>query len=364
MTGEDIALPLNLMEYEEAARTLLPRMVFDYIARGSGDELTLRANRQSFSAWAIVPRVLGGIDQPDLHTTVLGRRIELPVLLAPVGFHRLVHSDGEQASARAAAAANTVFIASTASTVPLEEVAPHAGAFWFQLYIFRDREVSRHLVQRAEAAGAEALVVTVDTLVQGRREADERNHFALPAGLTWANFVDTAYAGMVETPDGSSLAAYTAASFDSTLSWEDLDWLASVTRLPVIPKGIVHPDDARIAADHGARGIVVSNHGGRQLDGSIASLDALPAVVDAVGDRLEVLLDGGVRRGGDVIKALALGARAVLLGRPYIWGLTVAGESGVRRVLDLLAAELRRDLTLCGCPSVAALDQSLVRRIV
>jgi|SRR5947209_5310114 len=349
---EPTLAPLNLGEYEAAAQALLPAMAFEYIAGGAGDELTLRANRAAFARRQIVPRVLCGIERPSVRTSVLGHEIDLPVLLAPVGFHRLAHGDGEMASARAAQAAGTIFIGSTASTYAMEEVAPECDAWWFQLYVLRDRELNRHLVQRAEAAGAGALVVTVDTPVLGRREADERNRFALPDGVSWANFVDPRYAAMAALPEGSSLAAYVAQGIDSTLSWAHLDWLASITSLPVIPKGILHPDDARIAIDHGARAIVVSNHGGRQLDGAIATLDALPAVAEAVDGRIEVLLDGGVRRGGDVLKALALGARAVLIGRPYLWGLAVGGEAGARRVLELLATELTRDLALCGLASV------------
>lgn len=353
--------PLNLMEYEDAARALLPRMVFDYIAGGSGDGITLRANREAFKRWSILPRVLQGTEQPDLSTTVLGRNTELPILLAPVGFHRLAHDEGEKASARAAHAAGTIFIGSTASNHSLEEVALEAEPWWFQLYVFRDREITRDLVLRAERAGAEALMVTVDTPVLGRREADERNRFALPDGVTWANFAQTNYAFMSEIPTGSSLSAYVGSAIESRLSWADLDWIASITSLPVIPKGVLHPDDARLAVEHGARGIVVSNHGGRQLDSAVATLDALPAVVEAVGDRAEILLDGGVRRGSDVIKALALGARAVLIGRPYIWGLALDGEAGVRRVLGLLAAELIQDLALCGCSSISEIDAGLLK---
>jgi 4-hydroxymandelate oxidase len=357
---ENPVAPINLEEYELAARALLPRMIFDYIASGAGDEVTLRANREAFARRRLLPRVLRGIGQPDLSTSVLGTRLDLPVLLAPAGFHRLVHDDGERATARAASAAGTIFVASTASTYPLEEVAPHSGAWWFQLYVFRDRELTRQLVQRAERAGAGALVVTVDTPVLGHREADERNRFALPEGVTWANFLETGYASMPPLPEGSSLSSYIAASFEPTLRWDDLDWLASITSLPVIPKGILHPDDARLAVEHGARALVVSNHGGRQLDGAVATLDALPAVAEAVDGRAEILLDGGVRRGADVIKALALGARAVLIGRPYVWGLALDGEAGVQRVLELLAGEIALDLVLCGCASVENVDASLV----
>jgi 4-hydroxymandelate oxidase len=287
--------------------------------------------------------------------------LSLPVLLAPVGFHRLAHAGGEVETAQAAAAAGTILVFSTAATISLEEVAQHAGAWWFQIYVFKDRELTRDIIQRAERAGASAVVVTVDTPLVGRREADLRNHFALPDDLTWANFAGSEYAFMSElAQDGSSLAAYISSSFESTLSWQDIDWLASVTSLPVIPKGILHPEDARKAVEHGAGSIIVSNHGGRQLDGAVASLDALPPIVESVGPVIEILLDGGVRRGTDVIKALALGARAVLIGRPYIWGLAVDGSKGVRHVLDLFGAELGLDMTLCDKSSIADINSSLL----
>jgi 4-hydroxymandelate oxidase len=352
--------PLNLDEYEEAARARVSAMAFDYIAGGSGDGLTLRANRAAFAQRRLLPRVLRGISSPDVRTSVLGRDVALPVLLAPVGFHKLVHPEGEVASARAASSAGTIFVASTASTVSMETIAANADAWWFQLYVFRDRAITRELVQRAEAAGARALVVTVDTPVLGRREADERNRFALPEGLTWANLTDAGLDVMAQTPEGSSLGAYLMRSIEMTLSWHDLDWIASISSLPVIPKGILHPDDALLAIEHGARALVVSNHGGRQLDGAIATLDALELVAQAVAGRTEILLDGGVRRGSDVLKAIALGARAVLIGRPFLWGLAVAGEDGAREVLDLLASEIARDLVLCGCASLDEVGRGLV----
>ncbi len=358
--AETAAMPLNVMEYEEAARRVLAPMAFDYIAGGSGDEVTLRANRAAFGRWCLVPRVLRGVGNPDLGTTVLGQQIDLPVLFAPVAFHRLAHDQGEKASAGAARSAGTIFIAGTSSTYPLEEIAPRAGLWWFQLYMYRDRDLTRRLVQRAEAAGAGALVVTVDTPLLGRREADERNRFVLPDGLSFANFLGTDVASMSEGSEGSNLSTYFRSNLDTTLTWADLDWLASITSLPVIPKGILHPDDARQAVEHGARAIVVSNHGGRQLDSAIPTLDALPAVVDAVAGGVEVLLDGGVRRGTDVIKALALGARAVMIGRPYIWGLAVDGEQGAQRVVEILREEISLDLTLCGCASVQEVKRGLV----
>lgn len=355
--------PLNLAEYEAAARDLLPQMAFDYIAGGSGDQISLAANRQAFDRWRIVPRVLAGVRDPDVSSTVLGQPVTSPIMLAPVGFHRLAHDEGEKATAQAACAAGTIMVSSTAATYALEDVAPHAGTWWFQLYVFKDRELTRHIIQRAQDAGASALVVTVDTPLVGRREADLRNRFALPDGVTWANFDGSDEAFMQDVAErGSSLAAYISSNIESALNWKDVACLASITSLPIVLKGVLHPEDARKAVDYGARSVIVSNHGGRQLDSAIATLDALPGVVDEVGSDIEVLLDGGVRRGTDVIKALALGAKAVLIGRPYIWGLALDGANGVRAILDMLAAELVLDLTLCGVSSVAEIDSSLLVR--
>jgi 4-hydroxymandelate oxidase len=351
-------LPINLHEYEEAARALLPSDVFQFIAGGSRDEVTLRACRDAFDRWRLLPRVLSGIGEASTATSVLGQDVTLPVLVAPVALHRLCHQDGERATARAVKAAGTIYTLSTVASMPLEEVVSEAGPWWFQLYLFRDRGLSRELVARAVSAGASAIVLTVDTPVIGRREADERNRFALPPGVGYAHL--PAAGSTTDVPEGSVVAGTLNAAFDPTLTWADLDWLASLSPLPVVPKGILRPDDALRAVDHGARAVIVSNHGGRQLDGAVAALDALPAVVEAVADEIEVLVDGGIRRGTDVLKALALGARAVLLGRPIQWGLTAGGEDGVRHVLELLRAEIALDLMLCGLASPADVDRSLL----
>src|SRR5829696_1120728 len=352
--------PLNLHEYEAAPRALLPPMVWNYVAGGSGDEMTLRANCAAFACWRLLPRVLRGIGEVSTATSVLGQDIALPVLIAPSGRHRLCHDEGERATARAAKAAGTIYTMSTAATLPIEEVAPEAGPWWFQLFIYRDREHSRELVRRAAAAGASALVLTVDAPVRGRREAEERTHFTMPADVPTAllGTPDTALRSVAG--QGSAVAKEVDAVFDPTIGWNDLDWLASLAPLPILIKGILHPDDAVRAIDCGAKAILVSNHGGRQLDSAVAALNALPAVVEAVGGRVEVLVDGGVRRGTDVLKALALGARAVLIGRPIHWGLAIDGEAGVRHVLELLRAELALDLMLCGVASPAQVDRSLL----
>ena len=351
-------LPLNLHEYEAAARELLPPAVWGYVASGSGDEVTLRGNRAAFGRWRLLPRILAGVREVSTATTVLGQEIAFPVVIAPSGRHALCHDEGERATARAAKAAGTVYTMSSAASFAIEAIAPEAGPWWFQLYVFTDRGFTRDLIERAAAAGASALVVTVDVPVRARREGEQRVRFATEAGMAMARLGGSsdALAAMDEAADAGQVQT----TFDSTFGWHDLDWLASLSPLPILLKGILHPDDARMAVEYGVRGVIVSNHGGRQLDHAVASLDALLAVAAAVGGRAEVLLDGGVRRGSDVLLALALGARAVLIGRPIHWGLAVGGEAGVHHVLALLRAELARDLMLCGLASPAAIDRSLL----
>ena len=354
------AIPVNVHEYQAAAQAVLSPMVYDFVAGGSGDEETLRANREAFRRWRLLPRVLAGPGEVSLATTVLGQPMAMPIMVAPMGIHAQCHTDGELATARAARAAGAIYTLSTASNYPMEQVAPEMGPWWFQLYVFKDRGVTRDLVARAEAAGASAIVVTVDVPKLGRREADERNRYALAPGLAMANLEATMHRLVPAGEQGSGMAQYVGSLWDESLGWHDLDWLASITSLPIVPKGILHPEDALAAVEHGAEAIIVSNHGGRQLDSAIASLDALPGVVEAVGDRAEVLIDGGIRRGTDVLKALALGARATLIGRPVLWGLAVSGEAGASHVLNLLRAELELDLRLCGLKSVESVPRSLL----
>jgi 4-hydroxymandelate oxidase len=358
-TDPSVALPLNLHEYEVAVRAILAPMAFDFVAGGSGDEVTLRGNRVAFDRWRLLPRVLRGLRDVSTATSVLGQDVALPVLIAPSSLHRLCHEEGERATARAAKVAGTIYTMSTYSSIALEEVALEAGPWWFQLYVFADRGRTRDLVERAASAGAAAVVVTVDMPVFGRREADERNRFTLPSGVTMPNIQLPAPRLSAEVGAGSEWIT-AAPVVESALTWDDLDWLASLSPLPLLLKGILHPDDAVRAVEFGTRAILVSNHGGRQLDSAAASLDALPAIAEAVAGRAEVLVDGGVRRGTDVLKALALGARAVLIGRPIHWGLAVGGEAGVWHVLELLRAELALDLMLCGLASPDAVDRSLL----
>jgi 4-hydroxymandelate oxidase len=347
---------MRLEEFEEAARVALPQMVFDYYAGGAGDEWTLAENRRAFGRWVVRPRILNDVSNVDLTTTVLGQEVAFPVLLAPTALQRMAHRDGELATARAAASVGTLMVLSTISTFSMEEVAGTGAPRWFQLYVHRDRGLTAELVDRASAAGYGAIVLTVDAPFLGRRYRDEVNRFSLPPGMGLANFPG----GVIPRVDGSGLMAFFRAELDPSLSWRDVEWLRGLSSLPVVLKGILTAEDALRGAEGGASAIIVSNHGGRQLDGVAASIDVLPEVVDAVGDRVEVLLDGGVRRGADALKALALGARAVLVGRPYLWGLAVDGERGVRRVLELLRDDLMLAMALAGRESVGAIDRSAV----
>ncbi|HEV2132102.1 MAG TPA: alpha-hydroxy acid oxidase [Longimicrobiaceae bacterium] len=362
---QPLADPLNLSEYEEAARASLPRMVYDYYAGGAEDEITLRANRAAYGSIFLRPRVLVDVSRVDTGLELLGERLSFPVLLAPTAFQKLAHPEGESAAARAARSAGTLLIASTLSTTTIEEIARAApGPLWFQLYVYRDRGLSRELVARAREAGCGALVLTVTFPAPGNRERDIRNAFRLPPGLEMANFQGTRQAHFPDTR-GSGLYALVAQQFDPSLTWEAVEWLRSTSGLPVLVKGIATPEDALLAAEHGAAGVIISNHGGRQLDTAEPTILALPRVMDAVGDRLPVLVDGGIRRGTDVLKALALGARAVLIGRPYLWGLAVDGQAGAERVLGLLRRELELAMALAGRPTLRELDRSLLaERIV
>jgi len=353
---------INLDDFERVARECLSPNALTYYASGANDEVTLREARGAWSRRRLLPRVLRGVTAVDLATTVLGQRVEWPVLVAPMALQAMAHPAGELATVRAAGRTGTTTILSTVSNTAVEDVVGAASApVWFQLYVYRDREASRDLVQRVEAAGCQALVLTVDTPHLGRRETDMRQRFVMPAHLELPNVPDRGRDMTQQRPrPASALAEYAALQLDPTLSWRDLDWLCSLTRLPVLAKGVLRADDAVQAVEHGAAGVVVSNHGGRQLDTSAATADALPAVVAALDGRGEVLVDGGLRRGTDVLVALALGARAVLLGRPVLWGLAVDGEAGALRVLELLREELRAALLLCGCSRVDEVVRDLL----
>ena len=341
---------INLADYERVAAERLAPGPLAYFTGGAGDEVALRDNRAAFARQAIVPRVMRDVSSLDPSVELLGRRWPSPIFIAPTALQRMAHPDGELATARAAAARGITLTLSTSASTDLAEVAVAGGPRWFQVYLLADPGARRALVERAVANGYEALVLTVDVPRIGRRERDLRVGFKIPEGVTIPN---VALAAGVPLTDGGSVA------YLDRMTWPDLEWLAGFG-LPVIVKGILHPDDAQLAIEYGAAGIGVSNHGGRQLDGAIASLDALPAVADAVGGRVPVLLDGGVRRGTDVLVSLALGATAVGIGRPVIWGLAVDGEAGVGNVLDLLRAEFENAMALSGAASCADLTPELL----
>jgi len=359
---KEVALDVvNLEELQPLARQKLDPMAYDYIASGAENEWTLRENKEAYRRIKLRPRVLVDVSKQDLSTEVLGARVKLPILLAPVAMHQLACLEGELATARAAGTLGVPYVLSTLSSYSLEDVAQaSSGPRWFQLYCFKDREVTKTLVRRAEQHGYDALVVTVDAPEVGRREADIRNQVHLPPGIVLKNLEGLAMPDLPEALHTSALAAYAASMLDDTLTWSSIDWLRSITSLPIVLKGIHTAQDAKLAVEHGVAGIIVSNHGGRQLDGVPATIEILPEVVEAVGGQLEILVDGGVQRGTDVLKALAIGAQAVLIGRPYIWGLALNGEAGVKRVLSMLKEELELAMALAGCPTIADIGRDLV----
>jgi 4-hydroxymandelate oxidase len=342
--------PLCLADFEGLAADVLPAEVREFVAGGSGSETTLRLNRAALDAVTLVPRVLAGAGSADTSCRLLGGAVAMPVVVAPMAYQRLLHPEGELLLARAAAEAGIPYAISTLSSYPLEKIAG-AGPSWFQLYWLRDRAMVESLVDRAGEAGCGALMVTVDVPVMGRRLRDVRNSFALPPDVVAANLVDAVSEAHDGVPGLSAVAAHTASVFEPSVSWRDLEWLKSRTDLPLLVKGILDPRDAVRAVQVGADGIVVSNHGGRQLDGAVASVNALPPIVDAVGKECSVLLDSGIRSGTDVLRALALGASGVLVGRPLLWALAVdaCGEA-----LDLLRRELADAMLLAGCTDLAA----------
>ncbi|MBO3458839.1 alpha-hydroxy-acid oxidizing protein [Aetokthonos hydrillicola Thurmond2011] len=357
---------INLFDYEKLATEHLSQMALDYYNSGAGDEITLRDNRAAFERVKLRPHVLVDVSVRNLTTKVLGQSLQLPLLIAPMAFQCLAHPEGELATASAASKAGAGMVLSTMATKSMEEVATvchktkSPAPQWFQLYIHKDRGITRALVEKACATGYKALCLTVDAPVLGRRERDKRNQFTLPSGLELANLVSISELNIPIQQGESGLFTYFVEQLDPTLTWRDLDWLQSLSSLPLVVKGILRGDDAARAVEYGAKAIIVSNHGGRQLDGAIASLDALEDVVNAVDNQAEVMVDGGIRRGVDILKALALGAKAVLIGRPILWGLAVGGEAGVAHVIEILRDELDIAMALSGCTSVDQIDPSLI----
>ncbi len=373
----------NIEDFRAVARRRLPRMIFDYLDGGSDDEVTLRANRTGFGKYQLMPRVLRDVENIDLATTVLGQEVDLPLLISPTGQTRMFHHGGEMAVARAAARAGTIYSLSSVSSTSIEDTAAASpDPKWFQIYVWRDRGVTKEFIARCRDSGYHALCLTVDLSTHGNRERDLRNRLSFPATLNLKTVTDVlrhprwlyhyltgsrieianvVNSPRVQLPDSGNLMEYVASQFDPTVTWEDAAWMIDQWGGPFLIKGITSPEDARRAVDIGASGIIISNHGGRQLDTSPPAIEMLPEIVRAVAGRAEILIDGGVRRGTDVIKALALGAQAVMIGRPYLYALAAGGEAGVERMFDLFRAEITRDMALLGCPKISDITAEYIR---
>jgi len=358
LAGDDD--PVNIADVRELARQTMEAATFEYIDTGSMDELTLRENIEAFRRLYLVPPLLRGVSQAEMSTTALGEKIALPIMLAPVAGQQLFHPNGGQAATRAAAAAGTIYCMSSSVGNSVEEIAGASrGPKWFQLYMPKDRGVARQLVQRVEKAGFKAIIMTVD--LGEWKDADRRNKFALPKAALVKHLRDIGFDQVTDRMSYQEVMDFNAEAWQVSLSWDVFDWLRSITSLPLLIKGVLRKDDARRAVSIGLDGIVVSNHGGRRLDGMPATIDVLPDIAKTVGDRAEIYMDSGIRRGTDVLKALARGARAVLIGRPYAWGLGAGGEGGVRIVLELLREEFENTMVSAGCARLSDIEESLLR---
>jgi isopentenyl diphosphate isomerase/L-lactate dehydrogenase-like FMN-dependent dehydrogenase len=343
--------PINLFDFEELAKERLPKEEYDYIAGGATDELSVERNRRAFASWAFRPRVLRDVSKLDLSTNVLGTQVNLPVLIAPCGGHKRAHPDGELATYRAAAACGSILAVSANSNTSFEDLAKAAnGHLWVQLYPFRNKDLTKEWLRRAKDAGYEAVVVTLDSQWPPKRERNIRNNYRRTRGANYPK-ADT------ETPRPAGRAGEGS---DPAATWRDLEWIKSATDLPVIAKGIMTGEDVELCIEVGADAVIVSNHGGRHLDNTLATVEVLSEAVAAAAGKLEIYLDGGVRRGADVVKAIALGAKAVFIGRPLFWGLAVDGEQGVVRVFDILREEIEITMAKCGRPTIAAIDATAV----
>jgi len=350
---------VSVSDFEAAAETKMSSIAREYLQSGAADEITLRRNRSIYDSLLLKPRVLRGAEHLDTSITLFGAKLPHPLLLSPTAYQKLFHKDGEIAAAAGAAQTQTIYTASSFSTVSIEKIAASSShPVWFQLYTPPDRAISSDLIQRAEKSGCKAIVLTVDTPVLGTRNREMRSNFRLPRGMIRENLRKYG-TGLTRdahfTPTGVATTA-----LDASLTWDHVDWVRSRTKLPLLLKGILAAEDAALALEHGADGIVVSNHGARNLDTTLSTLEALPGVVDAVAGKVPVLVDGGIRRGTDIFKALALGATAAAIGRPYVYGLTVAGSAGVARVVEILLSELRAAMALCGRPTIASIDKSVL----
>jgi 4-hydroxymandelate oxidase len=354
--GSNDQLPVDLMQYEPLARQRLSQMAYDYVRSGGSDEITMRENRLAFERLRLAPRVLADVSQLDTRISLFGAELEHPIMLAPIAYHRLYHPEGELGTARGANAAGAVMAVSTFTTTAIDEIARNTRSpIWFQLYVQRDRSFTKDMVQRAVAAGCKAVCLTVDTPVLGCRYG--QLSFGLPSHLECVHLRGLDLKKSVPT---HSMGGVYDPIFDPSFNWKDLEWLRTVAGVPVLLKGVLSPEDGKRAIDYGVDGIIVSNHGGRNLDLLPATIDALPGIVEAVAGRIPVLLDSGIRRGTDVLTALALGAKAVFVGRPYIYGLAIAGARGVERVISILRDEFQRAMALTGRRSIAEIDSTVL----
>lgn len=375
---------INIEDLRSRARRRLPKVIFEFIDGGAQDETTLRANCEDFQKWRFRTRVLTDVSRRDQSITLFGQRCASPLILAPTGLAGLLSRRGELAAARAAEKYGVPYCLSTMATCSIEEITTETThPKWFQLYVLRDRGLTKEFIERARASRCTALVLTVDTKVQGPRERDMRNGFTVPPRFTVATILDLArhfswlfdvglgpriafrnFEGTkAAATDAVTITEFIAGQYDLTVNWRDVEWFKSAWGGPVLLKGVLSVEDARLAAAHGVDGVIVSNHGGRQLEGAVSAVHALPAIADAVGDRLEVVLDGGIRRGADVVRARALGARACMIGRAWLYGLASAGQAGVERALEILRDEIDITLTLLGRPTLAEVDREALERV-
>eukprot|EP00794_Sanderia_malayensis_P020573 gene20573-22597_t len=355
--------PLCVKDFEDFARTTLPKNAFDYFSSGADEEQTLQENKTAFKRLRIRPMMLRDVSNIDMSTTILGERVDFPICVSPTAMQRMAHPDGEVATARAAASVGTCMTLSSWATSTIEDVSIANGDSlrWFQLYIYKDKNIVRDLVSRAEKAGYKALAVTIDAPILGQRLRDVRNRFTLPSHLSLANYsTEDVHADGVQGSEESGLAEYVKQLIDPSLNWDHIKWLKTITNLPIVIKGVLTKEMALEALEFGVSGIMVSNHGARQIDGVPSTIEALPEIVEAVDGKVEVFIDGGIRQGTDAFKALAIGARAVFVGRPVLWGLAYDGEAGVRALLQILKNEFERAMKLSGCRSVQDIDRTMV----
>jgi len=352
---------LNVLDYEKASQLLLDPSAKDYYRSGAMDEVTLADNISAFKRIPFLPRVLNDVSNVDTSINFSGSSLNAPLIISPTAFLGMAHPEGELAVARAAGASGSIMICSTMSNRPIEEITSASnGEVWFQLYVYKDKDATLALINRAKSAGCTAIVITVDAPFLGQRECDVRNQFQLPNHLHLSNLQALEKNTLPSKAGHSGLADYFESMIDKSLTWRDIKWLKEQAGMPVYLKGVLHPKDAALAVEYGVDGIIVSNHGGRQLDGSIASIDALPAIAKTINKQIPIIMDGGIRRGSDILKALALGAQCVGIGRPVIWGLSHSGQEGVENILRILQSELSLAMALAGCASIADISHEII----